>query len=216
MGSCFFLVRLADILNALVTWIDQSMEKIEKYFKNQSSPLFLRPGQRMMGNVNNEYQCYFIESGLAVVYISDITKPRAVVTGTQIVGLSYLFCPQEDFTLKMIHASVVYVLPASVLLSIINESCLWPEVAYALAEECHELSHNGQRTKNSRVEELIPKTLQMLQNESEEVRLTHTVNDYVCNITGLSQSTVKRSLNALKKQGYIDVQNGLLLRCKVE
>lgn len=176
----------------------------------------LHPGQMVQGNVDKEYQCYFIESGLAVVYISKNTKPLMVVTGAQIVGLSHLVYPQGDFTLKIIHASVVYALPASTLLQIIKTDNLWAEVAYFLAQEFYDLSHNSQRMKNNPVEDLIPQTLQMLQNESEEVRLTHAVSDYVCNITGLPPSTVKRSLSTLKKQGHIEVQNGLLLRCNVK
>lgn len=214
-GKHYIFSKAVLMIETYLIWILHFMGGIKKHIKNLSSPVTLPPGQLVPGMIDDEYQCYIVESGLAVVYINEHTRPLMVLTDAQVVGLSHLIYPYGDFTLKIIHSSVVYSLPASTLLPVINQKDLWPEVAYLLAQEFYALSYHLQRTKKSQIEDLVSQALRMLQHESEEVRLTHTVNDYLCHITGLSPSTIKRNLENLKKQGYIEIQNGLLLRCDI-
>lgn len=191
------------------------MKNIINFIIKKSFPIIFRPGQKIKGNMGDDYYCYFVVSGSAVIYIRNNIKPLAVVGAGQLVGLSQLICHQDDFTLKIMQTSEIYALSATTFLQMVDETGLWREVAYALAQEYHE-HNNVLRSKNIKVDELIPQTLRMLECESEEVRLTHAVKDYVCSITGLSQSTVKRSLSTLRKNGDIEMQNGLLLRFNVK
>ncbi|WP_411750942.1 helix-turn-helix domain-containing protein [Serratia sp. (in: enterobacteria)] len=188
------------------------MQAMIECIKMQVKPVRVPPGKLLLGKVGNEYQCYFIDSGLAVVYSDTNPKPLCMIKGSHLFGLSKILCPKGGYSIKIIHASDVYAIPAGELLTIIEENNQWQSLASCLSDFVHVISNRNDKERKSHTATLILQTLEMLQNESEEVRLAHTVNDYVGAITGLSHSTVIRGIDGLKKQGSIDIKNGLLLR----
>lgn len=188
------------------------MKSIIENIKNQIDPVRVPPGKVLHGRVGDQYQCYFIDSGLAVVYSDNNPKPLCTISGSNLFGLSQILCPKGGYTIKIIHSSDVYTIPAEALLAMIKENNQWPSLASGLSELVYTISERNKKDGKKHTVALMLQTLEMLQNESEEVRLAHTVNDYVKHITGLSHSTVTRGLDELKKQGRIDIQNGLLLR----
>lgn len=188
------------------------MDKIINYIKGQVKPVFMPPGKRLPGKVGNEYFCYLMSSGLAVVYNGNNPRPLGIVSGSSLLGLSQLLYPKGDFEVRIIHPSLIYTISAATLLAMINSNNQWFSLSSHLSEFVYFVSSRTEREKRIRTAELILQTLYLLQSESDEVRLAHTINDYLRDITGLSHSTIVRTVNTLKKQGKIEVQNGLLLR----
>lgn len=192
------------------------MSVIIEYIRKKGTISYPRPGCVLSGSMAHQYCCYFFESGLAALYGMNNAKPLSLVSEPQLLGLSHLFHPHSELTLKIIHPSVIYAVPSSSLFHVINEGNLWSNVASHLSQQIYDISSRTEKNKKKHASGLIGQTLKMLQNESEEVRLTHTASEYVREITGLSCSTVNRELHLLKKQGDINVQNGLLLGCYLD
>ncbi|CNI11519.1 putative DNA-binding transcriptional regulator [Yersinia aldovae] len=188
------------------------MDRVIEQIKKRVIPATVPPGGVLRGKIGDQYQCYFLDSGLAVVYSDNNPRPLGAVRGSHLFGLSQLLCPKGEFKLKIIHSSIIYTIPATSLIAIIDETNQWSGLASHLSELVYFISNRTEKDKKNHTASLILQTLHMLQKESEEVRLAHTVNDYVREITGLSHSTVTRGLDALKKQGYIEIHNGILLR----
>lgn len=189
----------------------EGMEALMDYIKDKGTPIYVTPGSILTFKLNNQHACYFMESGLSVLHCFNNSKPLAIINKSQLLGLNYLVYPHGELKLKIIHSSVIYAVPVTSLLPIINEANLWPNVASYLAQQIYVLVNCRDKKKHTSI--LIVQTLKMLQAESEEVKLTHTVSHYIREITGLSLSTINRSLEILKQEGSIDVQNGVLLRC---
>ena len=110
------------------------------------------------------------------------------------------------------HSSNVYKVPEGILLEIINRNSDWEKLAIHLSKIFTLINRQREKKRKEKTRNLIISTLEMLNNESDEVRLAHTVSCYLRNLTGLSKSTIARELESLKKQGCIDIRNGVLLR----
>lgn len=187
------------------------MNKIVNLMRAEGVRSILPSGSMLNGNIDGEYYCYLIDSGLAVVYPQSKGKSLTVVNKTTVLGLNHLLCPKGDFVIKIIHSSVIYTLPAPLVLKAIEENDHWSALAGLLSNWVYSLSLGPEKDRNLDTASLISQTIQMLQDEDEEVRLTYTVLNYVMDITGLSRSTVVRALEALKAEGKIEINKGLLM-----
>ncbi|MBE4810072.1 MULTISPECIES: helix-turn-helix domain-containing protein [unclassified Enterobacter cloacae complex] len=188
------------------------MQKIIDLIRQKGTAKAVAPGEIIKSRHNGIFLCHLIESGIAVIFADIHERPLRTVYGPHIIGLNQLFHPQEGLAFKMIHPSVVYSIPVQQLLTMIEENGLWSELAVNLSELVLELSVNARKRKTDETADVVYKILQSLQDESEEVRISHTVNDYVRYLTGLSASTVSRTIDTFKKEHCIEVQNGVLIR----
>ena len=188
------------------------MQKIFDFIRLNGTRKSVSAGTLIKSKNNDVISCHLIETGLVVIFTDIHCRPVRTVYGPHVVGLNQLLHPQEELAFKLIHSSVVYSIPAITLTTMVKENNLWPTLAAHLSELVYELSYKNKRYKIEDRAAMVYKILQSLQNESEEVRITHTVNDYVCYLTGLSSSTVSRTLDMFKRKHYIEVHNGLLIR----
>lgn len=188
------------------------MEMIIKEITTRITPLKVSPGVTLEGKMGEEYICYFFTGGLGVVYVDRTAEPLYTIREPVLVGLSQLLSHEGEINVKVMHSSNVYKVPEGILLEIINRNSDWEKLAIHLSKIFTLINRQREKKRKEKTRNLIISTLEMLNNESDEVRLAHTVSCYLRNLTGLSKSTIARELESLKKQGCIDIRNGVLLR----
>lgn len=188
------------------------MKKIVDFIRSYGTFETVAAGALIKSKHNDIFTCHLIETGMAVTYYDIHARPAETVRGPCIVGLTQLLHPQDGLGFKMIHPSVIHSIPAHMLSKMITENNMWHEVAEYFSGLVYELSLKGSKRKTEDTATVIYKALQSLQHETEEVRIMHTVNDYVQYLSGFSYSTISRTLDVFKKQGCIEIQNGLLIR----
>lgn len=188
------------------------MKNIIDFIRLNGSASCVSPGTLIQNECQSLTLCYFIESGCALIYSDVASRPIGTVHGPYIVGLSQILAPEGSLALKTINASTVYAIPAFKLFALIQQKNLWSVLAMHLSELVFELHSKTSKRKKIDASSVVFKSLQSLQQESEDVRIAYRVTDYVSGITGLSPSTVSRVLEDLKKQHRIEVHNGVLIR----
>lgn len=185
------------------------MDIINK-IKTNIKPTKFSPGFILKGQENGQYSCFLITTGLAVVYIAEDREPCYIVHEPTLVGVSQLLCREGSVNVKIMHSANVYIIPELMLLKMMDNNENWKEMAIYLSKISHRLYLQKEIHRKSNTHDLIRRALDMLDKESEEVKLVHTVNSYVRTLTGLSQSTVTRELDMLRKKGNIDIRHGTL------
>lgn len=188
------------------------MQTIIDYIRQAGTQSYAMPGTLIPSECDGAYSCHLIETGVAVIYTTPLRRATGTVEGPCVVGLGQMLHPMEGLTIKMIHPSVVYSIPAHTLSLMIKQNNLWPVVASQLSRTVNDLREKMNKRKKGDTAALVYATLLSLKNESEDVRIAHSVTDYVSEITGLSSSTVSRTVDTFKKQRCIEVHNGLLIR----
>lgn len=188
------------------------MEKIVDFIRAHGATETVAAGTLIKSEINGIFTCHLIETGMAVIYSDIHSRPAETVRGPYVAGLTQLLHPQDGLAFKMIHPSLIHSVPAQMLSEMIDKNNLWPLLAKHLSGLVYKSSRKNCKQITEDTATNIYKILQSLENESEEVRITHTVNEYVQYLSGLSYSTVSRTLDVFKKQGCIEIQKGLLIR----
>lgn len=195
--------------------INKPIDEFEKLDK-----CFSQHGISFCSNKKNEDICVGeMISGQVYVILTGVVsllREEKVLIGMlqapAIIGLAGCIIPNSiEYSLMTVSPCAGYYLPAQRVLELIEDRHLWRDAFYWLTwqnrimelRDYHLIGNNGYKK--------ICATLTSMMAWGEALRLQIGVINYVQQKTQVSRSVVADILSALRKGGYIEMQNGKLL-----
>ncbi|MGR5945110.1 helix-turn-helix domain-containing protein [Enterobacter sp. C4G1] len=169
-------------------------------------------GEQLDLQVNGKAMCYLILEGTVAVYrrsdhlLLSTAKPPAVFG---VANISAIFF--DDY-LKVVEPSQIGVISAAQVNAVIEEKALWSLLSSHLMYMYNRLYNTIMPQGALTSYELICQQLVQLMNEDESYRRGITAERYIRDKTQLSRSGVMRILADLKAGGYVEMEEGRLLK----
>lgn len=169
-------------------------------------------GERFDLEVNGQGICYLILEGTIAVYRSSDDMMLSTARPPAVFGLANLTDIYFNDYFKTVTPCLIGSLPVEKASEIINENALWDLLSRQLMYVSDRLYHNVMSQGAPTAYEMIRQQLVKLMAEDESYRLNITAERYIREKTRLSRSGVMRILADLKTGGFIDMDDGKLIK----
>jgi len=169
-------------------------------------------GERFDLCVKGQGICYLIIEGSVAIYRRSNNMLLSTATSPAVFGLANLTDIYFDDYFKTIKPCKIGIIPADKVNAICQQQDLWGLVSSHLMFVYNRLYHHIMPEGTPTAYELIRKHLLELMNEDESFREKITAERYIRDKTQLSRSGVMRILADLKAGGYVEMEEGRLIK----
>lgn len=169
-------------------------------------------GEHLELMINGRGICYLILEGTVAIYRRSDNLMLSTAKSPAVFGVANLNDLFFDDYLKTVSPCTIGTLSTEQLNTIIQEKALWGLLSNHLMFMYSRL-YNTIMTKGAPTAyEMIRQQLFLLMNEDDTYRLGITAERYIRDKTQLSRSGVMRILADLKTGGFIEIEEGRLIR----
>lgn len=162
---------------------------------------------------NNENMCYLLHEGHITVHRTLDGLIMRSVQAPIILGLNnQLSKGAEEFYFTTESQTHFSILPASKAKEIITQQQLWGNLSILLAYMIQHMSAYSSNMVAHSAYEIVRYQLINLMSEPDEIRLAITAVQYIQSRTLFSRSGIMKLLAAMKTDGHIIINKGVLVR----
>ncbi|MGB7801536.1 helix-turn-helix domain-containing protein [Buttiauxella sp.] len=169
-------------------------------------------GRRLYYCVNGENMCYVILSGTIKVGRDIDSFVVSSMPVPNIAGISNLLPETTGLYIETLKESEIATLTTAYAQQLIGETNSWQLLVNHIAKVTANLFHNNIIMTAPSTYEVLRFQLMALMNEPDSVRESTSAVKYVLERTRLSRSTVMKMLAQLKQGGYIQLDDGILIK----
>lgn len=162
--------------------------------------------------VNGQGMCYLLLEGTIAIYRRSDNMMLSTALSPALFGLANLTDIYFDDYFKTVTPCQIGVLTTRRVEEIIKEKALWGLLSKQLMFVYNRLYHNVMPQGTPTAYEMIRQQLIKLMEEEEGYRYSVTAERYIREKTRLSRSGVMRILAALKTGGFIEMEEGKLIK----
>jgi CRP-like cAMP-binding protein len=169
-------------------------------------------GEQLDLQVNHQGMCYLVIEGTIAIYRRSDNMLLSTANGPAVLGVANLADIFFDDYLKTITPCLIATLTTEQLNDIIKDEALWGLISKHLMFMYNRLYNNIMPRGVPTAYEMIRQQLMLLMNEDENFRRSISVERYIREKTQLSRSGVMRILADLKTGGFIEMEDGRLIK----
>ncbi|HEO9143027.1 Crp/Fnr family transcriptional regulator [Enterobacter cloacae] len=169
-------------------------------------------GERLNLEVNGQGICYLILEGTIALYRSSDNMMLSTARSPALFGLANLTDIYFNDYLITVSPCLIGSIPTEQVADIIKEKGLWGLLSRQLMFVYSRLYNNVMPQGAPTAYEMIRQQLVKLMEEDEGYRRSVTAERYIREKTQLSRSGVMRILADLKTGGFIEMEEGRLIR----
>lgn len=169
-------------------------------------------GERLDLQINGQGMCYLILEGTIAIYRRSDDMMLSTARSPALFGLANLTDIYFNDYLKTVTPCLIGTLTAEQVNEIIKEKALWGLLSKQLMFVYNRLYNNVMPQGAPTAYEMIRQQLIKLMEEDESYRGSVTAERYIREKTQLSRSGVMRILSDLKTGGFIEIEDGRLIR----
>ncbi|MDE4079443.1 MULTISPECIES: helix-turn-helix domain-containing protein [Enterobacter cloacae complex] len=170
------------------------------------------PGEQFDLQVNGQSMCYLILEGTVAVYRRSDNMMLSTARSPALFGLANLNDVYFNDYLRTVTPCLIGVLTTERVAEIIKENALWGLLSNQLMFVYNRLYHNVMPKGAPTAYEMIRQQLMKLMEEDDSYRRSVPAERYIRDKTQLSRSGVMRILADLKTGGYIEMEEGRLIK----
>ncbi|MBW4217896.1 helix-turn-helix domain-containing protein [Enterobacter cloacae subsp. cloacae] len=188
----------------------KNISKIIKSLKPHSDKIFLTTGKKLNWIDSEVSYIYILDEGGISIMKGDSNVLISRVGQQHVLGFAEYFQPGFSKTyLRTDKPSVVYKITTKRAIEIIDEKCLWQDVAILLSFHINYLCYRDARLMHSKAYGTIKNCLEELYiGYNEDARMNIKILDYIQERTFLSRSSILNVISALNQGGYITLRSG--------
>lgn len=169
-------------------------------------------GSRFVFINSGEHLCQFVRAGM--VSIENQESHLALGIAVAPVSLGFTSALSDKLLLRALEACEVATVPLDTVMARIEEKQLWEIMAKHMIILTNKLFIQNEMAAAPTTYDVLCYQLQALARESESIRQQIAAYQYILDRTHLSRSSVMKILSALKKGGYIELDQGKLVAIK--
>lgn len=169
-------------------------------------------GERLDLQINGQGMCYLILEGTIAIYRRSDDMMLSTARSPGLFGLANLTDIYFNDYIKTVSPCLIGTLTTERVNEIIKEKALWGLLSKQLMFVYSRLYNNVMPQGAPTAYEMIRQQLVKLMEEEESYRLGVTAERYIREKTQLSRSGVMRILADLKTGGFIEMEDGRLIR----
>ncbi|UAN23973.1 helix-turn-helix domain-containing protein [Enterobacter sp. JBIWA003] len=169
-------------------------------------------GERLDLQVNGQGMCYLILEGTVAIYRKNDDRMLSTARSPAVFGLANLTDIYFNDYLKTVSPCLIGTLTTERVNAIIKEKALWGLLSQQLVYVYSRLYNNVMPQGAPTAYEMIRQQLIKLMDEDESYRGSVTAERYIREKTQLSRSGVMRILADLKTGGFIEMEEGRLIK----
>lgn len=169
-------------------------------------------GERLNLEVNGQGLCYLILEGTIAIYRSSDSMMLSTARSPALFGLANLTDIYFNDYLVTVSPCLIGSIPTEQVADIIKEKGLWGLLSRQLMFVYSRLYNNVMPQGAPTAYEMIRQQLIKLMEEDESYRSSVTAERYIREKTQLSRSGVMRILADLKTGGFIEMEEGRLIK----
>ncbi|MGX5026156.1 helix-turn-helix domain-containing protein [Enterobacter asburiae] len=169
-------------------------------------------GERLDLQVNGQGMCYLILEGTIAIYRRSDDMMLSTARSPALFGLANLTDIYFNDYLKTVTPCLIGTLTTERVNEIIKEKALWGLLSKQLMFVYNRLYNNVMPQGAPTAYEMIRQQLIKLMDEDESYRGSVTAERYIREKTQLSRSGVMRILADLKTGGFIEIEDGRLIK----
>lgn len=169
-------------------------------------------GEQFDLQVNGKGICYLILEGTIAVYRRSDDMMLSTARSPAVFGLANLTDIYFNDYIKTVSPCLIGILTTEKVNEIIKEKALWGLLSKQLMFVYNRLYNNVMPQGAPTAYEMIRQQLVKLMEEDEAYRLGVTAERYIREKTQLSRSGVMRILADLKTGGFIEIDEGRLIK----
>lgn len=169
-------------------------------------------GERLDLEMNGQGMCYLILEGTVAIYRRSDDMMLSTARSPALFGLANLTDIYFNDYLKTVTPCLIGTLTTERVNEIIKEKALWGLLSKQLMFVYSRLYNNVMPQGAPTAYEMIRQQLIKLMEEDDSYRSSVTAERYIREKTQLSRSGVMRILADLKTGGFIEIEEGRLIR----
>ena len=169
-------------------------------------------GERLDLEVEGQGMCYLILEGTVAIYRKSDNMMLSTARSPALFGLANLTDIYFNDYIKTVGPCLIGTLTAERVNEIIKEKALWGLLSKQLTFVYSRLYNNVMPQGAPTAYEMIRQQLIKLMEEDESYRSSVTAERYIREKTQLSRSGVMRILADLKTGGFIEIDEGRLIK----
>lgn len=169
-------------------------------------------GERLDLQVNGQGMCYLILEGTVAIYRKSDDRMLSTARSPAVFGIANLTDIYFNDYLKTVSPCLIGTLTTERVNAIIQEKALWGLLSQQLMFVYSRLYNNVMPQGAPTAYEMIRQQLIKLMDEDETYRGSVTAERYIREKTQLSRSGVMRILADLKTGGFIEMEEGRLIK----
>ncbi|MCK6895162.1 helix-turn-helix domain-containing protein [Enterobacter bugandensis] len=169
-------------------------------------------GERLDLQINGQGMCYLILEGTVAIYRRSDDMMLSTARSPALFGLANLTDIYFNDYLKTVSPCLIGTLTTERVNEIIKEKALWGLLSKQLMFVYSRLYNNVMPQGAPTAYEMIRQQLIKLMEEDESYRSSVTAERYIREKTHLSRSGVMRILADLKTGGFIEMEEGRLIK----
>ncbi|MEG6353245.1 helix-turn-helix domain-containing protein [Enterobacter bugandensis] len=169
-------------------------------------------GERLDLQINGQGMCYLILEGTIAIYRRSDDMMLSTARSPALFGLANLTDIYFNDYLKTVSPCLIGTLTTERVNEIIKEKALWGLLSKQLMFVYSRLYNNVMPQGAPTAYEMIRQQLIKLMEEDESYRSSVTAERYIREKTQLSRSGVMRILADLKTGGFIEMEEGRLIK----
>ncbi|MEZ6879020.1 helix-turn-helix domain-containing protein [Enterobacter asburiae] len=169
-------------------------------------------GERLDLQINGQGMCYLILEGTVAIYRRSDDMMLSTARSPAVFGLANLTDIYFNDYIKTVSPCLIGTLTTARVNEIIKDKALWGLLSKQLMFVYSRLYNNVMPQGAPTAYEMIRQQLIKLMEEDESYRSSVTAERYIREKTQLSRSGVMRILADLKTGGFIEIEEGRLIR----
>ncbi|MDM2973212.1 helix-turn-helix domain-containing protein [Citrobacter sp. CK198] len=166
-------------------------------------------GSRFVFVQGGEHQCLFFRTG--VVSIENIENSLLLGIASAPVSLGFTSALSDKLLIRALEECEAATIPLDDVMETIERKHLWEIMAKHMIIVTNKLFIQNEMATAPTAYDLLCYQLQALSQEPESIRSQMAAYQYILERTRLSRSSVMKMLSALKKGGYIELEQGKLI-----
>ncbi|MGL5384402.1 MAG: helix-turn-helix domain-containing protein [Serratia sp. (in: enterobacteria)] len=189
------------------------ISKLLQSLEGQANPQVFTEGTVLPFVVEGVAMCYLIHEGIVGFYREADEKLLVAMQAATILGIA----DNDDdstrqFRLQPLTPCKITPLTLNTVYEVIRQKALWETLARHLNAVVFKLIQSSIQLSAPSAYEIMRYQLMELMVEPDEVRLRMTAERYIRYKTNLSRSGIMRILSNLKTGGYIEIEEGKLMK----
>lgn len=187
------------------------MDRLEPHLTYRVYPV----GKRLSFSADHQPDCYFIRKGAISLYRQPDDILLEILEAPTLRGIIPVHeTSQSLFTLRVVEMAEIATLDKQLFYTLLTEHSLWQTFAMHLQLVASMSAEVLFKLGSPSVFELVRYQLYELISKPQTLRESITAESYIRGKTRLSRSAIINTLSALKRGGYISIENGHLTDVK--
>jgi len=187
-------------------------QELISYLRPECTTRRTARGERLDLQINGQGMCYLILEGTIAIYRRSDDMMLSTARSPALFGLANLTDIYFNDYLKTVTPCLIGTLTTERVNEIIKEKALWGLLSKQLMFVYNRLYNNVMPQGAPTAYEMIRQQLLKLMDEDESYRESVTAERYIREKTQLSRSGVMRILADLKTGGFIEIEDGRLIK----